>query len=271
MASSPSKVSDAHLEAWLRKHHRLEMIVARPLTLYFDNQASRIAGTIRRAKITSLPEFLIYFDEAKEAERLASLLADDLLSGVAAVGAKPVWDSRPRASKAFRGPRLPKFIRNAINDLMYQVRKKTWWRAITGSTSRQVEKTLKKSIDAGLSFPNMAKAVQKDLQSAIPSRVVALARTETTAAHAAGQHASAIAIAEDNDQFEVQQEWVSLEDKRVRKDHADANGQRIATDSEARFKVGGELARFPGDPLLSARQRVNCRCTTVMVFPDFEE
>jgi hypothetical protein len=55
--------------------------------------------------------------------------------------------------------------------------------------------------------------------------------------------------------------WAATGDTRTRLDHLVAHGQKKGTDGY--FEVGGERARFPGDPSLSARQRVNCRCTAI--------
>lgn len=53
--------------------------------------------------------------------------------------------------------------------------------------------------------------------------------------------------------------WMATGDSRTRWDHLAAHGQHKPVDGF--FTVGGEKARFPGDPALSPRQRVNCRCT----------
>ncbi len=55
--------------------------------------------------------------------------------------------------------------------------------------------------------------------------------------------------------------WAATGDSRTRLDHLVAHGQKKGVDGV--FEVGGERARFPGDPNLSPRQRVNCRCTAI--------
>lgn len=55
--------------------------------------------------------------------------------------------------------------------------------------------------------------------------------------------------------------WVTANDDRVRDAHAAIDGQAVPIGE--RFTLGnGESANFPGDILLSASQRINCRCTT---------
>jgi len=62
-----------------------------------------------------------------------------------------------------------------------------------------------------------------------------------------------------------QREWVSTLDDRIRPDHAAANGQIVGINDM--FTVGGESLRFPGDPMASPSQTINCRCTTAPVIP----
>jgi hypothetical protein len=52
--------------------------------------------------------------------------------------------------------------------------------------------------------------------------------------------------------------WNTVGDERVRDAHADAEGQEVPVGQE--FIVGGERARYPGDPRLSLANRIGCRC-----------
>lgn len=58
---------------------------------------------------------------------------------------------------------------------------------------------------------------------------------------------------------DLQQVWFATGDSRTREEHLAAHGQVVAVGEP--FIVGGEEARFPGDPRLSAWNRINCRCT----------
>ncbi len=53
--------------------------------------------------------------------------------------------------------------------------------------------------------------------------------------------------------------WLATGDFRTRPEHLAAHGQVQPVDEP--FTVGGEQARFPGDPSLSPWNRINCRCT----------
>jgi hypothetical protein len=52
--------------------------------------------------------------------------------------------------------------------------------------------------------------------------------------------------------------WATMDDERVRDAHADADGQTVPVGGL--FVVGGERCHYPGDPVLSAGQRLRCRC-----------
>src|SRR4030095_11213201 len=53
-------------------------------------------------------------------------------------------------------------------------------------------------------------------------------------------------------------QWRTLDDDRVRLDHADANGQLRLLDET--FTVGGFPLRYPGSPLAPPALTINCRC-----------
>lgn len=60
---------------------------------------------------------------------------------------------------------------------------------------------------------------------------------------------------------EVQQQWITRKDTRVRDSHDAAHGQM--RDPEKPFNVGEALLRYPRDPLAPASETVNCRCRTL--------
>lgn len=62
--------------------------------------------------------------------------------------------------------------------------------------------------------------------------------------------------------------WNSMEDDRVRPDHADADGQEVALNDV--FVVGGETMVGPHDPSASDEQTMGCRCflSTSGVLPE---
>ena len=55
--------------------------------------------------------------------------------------------------------------------------------------------------------------------------------------------------------------WLSARDKRVRPDHAEADGQTVGADGL--FTVGGEQTPYPCGPGLSAAQACRCQCVAM--------
>ena len=89
------------------------------------------------------------------------------------------------------------------------------------------------------------------------SQAERLVRTEATnAANFATLQSATDMFGQDN----LQKEWMTALDGRERPAHRAADGQIV--DFKGRFKVGGELLFNPGDPAGSAKNVVNCRCST---------
>lgn len=61
--------------------------------------------------------------------------------------------------------------------------------------------------------------------------------------------------------FERTKMWVSMRDDRVRSAHKSVDGTSVPASGV--FTVGGHSARYPGDPMLPAGLRINCRCFLV--------
>lgn len=57
--------------------------------------------------------------------------------------------------------------------------------------------------------------------------------------------------------------WVTVGDDRVRPAHAVADGQIVPT--TLKYKVGGELLSYPGDPTGSPENIINCRCSSLTI------
>jgi hypothetical protein len=91
-------------------------------------------------------------------------------------------------------------------------------------------------------------------------RAKRIARTEILSASNYG----ALVGAMSND-FETTKHWVAVNDNRTRRhprdkyDHLQMNKDFV--DTTDYFIVSGQNAMYPGDPELSAGNRINCRCT----------
>lgn len=93
-----------------------------------------------------------------------------------------------------------------------------------------------------------------------------IARTEAHGAVNAGQLAAARQN-QDETGDRYFKRWVATEDPRTRASHRVADGQSVPLDEK--FRVGGFMLDFPGDPIVIAPHEViNCRCTMMMWHPD---
>jgi hypothetical protein len=61
-----------------------------------------------------------------------------------------------------------------------------------------------------------------------------------------------------DDNLEIIKVWMTQRDSKVRSGHKDAHGQEVLNNEN--FDVDGESLRFPGDPLGSPGNTINCRC-----------
>lgn len=89
------------------------------------------------------------------------------------------------------------------------------------------------------------------------SQAERLVRTEATnAANVATLQSATDMFGQEN----LQKEWMTAIDGRERSAHREADGQIV--DFKERFLVGGQLLFNPGDPAGSAKNVINCRCST---------
>lgn len=83
--------------------------------------------------------------------------------------------------------------------------------------------------------------------------------THTAAATIAGARAAAVdALTATGAVSDVEQQWLSRKDDRVRDTHEAAHGQRRAL--AVPFVIGATLLRYPGDPAGPLRETANCHC-----------
>jgi hypothetical protein len=76
-----------------------------------------------------------------------------------------------------------------------------------------------------------------------------------------GRAVAAEHVAKTTDGVEIQRQWLSRKDARVRPTHTVAHGQR--RDLGKKFAVGQAQLRYPRDPLGPPGEIRNCRCHTV--------
>jgi hypothetical protein len=124
------------------------------------------------------------------------------------------------------------------------------------TAKKRIRAALLNGLSRGKSFDVMARDLKKSMNK-IYSSAITIVRTEGQTAINAGQAlAYGRAIQNGIEGVEV---WSAAKDFRTRPDHGYADG--TTRNKEGFFRVGGENARYPGDPSLSAGMRINCRCS----------
>lgn len=119
---------------------------------------------------------------------------------------------------------------------------------INNSTSDAVGNVMQKGVAEGWTTSQLQQAIL-DLGVFEPSRALRIARTITGAGASQGQWLSGKMVGASH------KTWSTAGDLNVRKLHQKLDGEKVGIDEK--FSNGG---RYPLDPLLSAAERVNCRC-----------
>lgn len=123
-------------------------------------------------------------------------------------------------------------------------------------TLQRVRRVLEQGVSEGLGTEEIARRIeQSNAVNRVRARVIA--RTEIISASNAAADLGARSTG-----LTLEKEWLTAIDGREREDHAIANGQTVAMDED--FIVGGEQAKYPGDPRLSAENVIQCRCVHLM-------
>ena len=192
------------------------------------------------------------------------------------VGAKSELSQVRRLAK--RAVSLPLEVQEQISDAIDAQFNSWFWEHNFGdATRRRISNALFQAATEGFTLQETVELLRLD-RFGIFSKVRAerIARTELTGALNGGAW---IARQEAIDEGAiVGEEWNAILDDRTRNKHRQAHGQVSERDSigvwyvrdangytlaEGReFVLGTERARYPGDPNLSAGNRIYCRCTT---------
>ena len=139
----------------------------------------------------------------------------------------------------------------------------TWVTEIDDTTRKRIAKIIDKSYNDGLSTEATGTALRNSLIGMGIYRANLISRTET---HRVASFANEIVAESMNIKGTVKQ-WIAIQDARTRLTHSIASGQQIAL--EGRFNIGGEFLKYPGDPMGSAGETINCRCAAIYITPDF--
>ena len=138
-----------------------------------------------------------------------------------------------------------------------------WVTEIDETTRKRMAKVISNSYNDGLSTEETGVALRNMILGMGVYRANLISRTES---HRVASFANE-QVAINMNIKGTEKEWVAIQDERTRITHAYAAGQKVPL--EASFLVGGEKLKYPGDPMGSPGETINCRCAVVYRTPDF--
>tara|TARA_R110001599_G_scaffold210877_4_gene408257 strand:+ start:3334 stop:5538 length:2205 start_codon:yes stop_codon:yes gene_type:complete len=125
---------------------------------------------------------------------------------------------------------------------------------VEDTNRKEVNRILVEGVKTGKSYEQIAK--EANVLISDRARTMRIVRTEVHTAREFGSHEAAKMTG-----LEINKRWLSSFDERTRDSHVSANGQVVKL--SAKFNVGGSRLDHPGDPSGSAKEVINCRCTSL--------
>lgn len=122
---------------------------------------------------------------------------------------------------------------------------------ISQTTIKQIEDVLQKAVAGGWGVDKTVKELEDSPITKNRARMIV--RTETVKAANFTQLAAA-----DMEDYEMEKQWIAVEDGRTRRSHSHAGVDGERQDLDQPYSNG---LMFPGDPKGEAAEVINCRCT----------
>src|SRR5690349_8496997 len=130
-------------------------------------------------------------------------------------------------------------------------------RAFSAEVYDTAKKQVTLAMQDGLSIDETAQLIENVAEIKF-AKAKTIAQTAVIGAVNGGEWAQMLQLAKQFDTV-VTKTWEATEDSHTRPTHAAADGQTVAL--EEKFHVGGSFLNYPGDPLGTPAEIVNCRCT----------
>lgn len=243
--------------SWLKLHSNNEKPFARDVEKLIKAQVASI--TAKMSQQTDAFDAAAVFNPRDWDAPLRKLAYPHLLRcGIA--GAELARHKLKAFTKDDTDPtmRLPDSVVKRIKKTLDEALKKPYWAGINDTMLDDLANCLRISFEEGDTLKERVFRVDKALGGrAAGARSLMIARTESTLGLNAGQHEQIQEMIFEG--IAEASEWLTTMDEHARQSHWNANGQK--SDADGNFTVGGEKCKYPGDPDLSASQRVNCRCS----------
>ena len=229
-----------------------------------------LAGIINAASEQMLGEFRATGGPPRLPEdfpnRMAQVYTDMAAILVDAFGSR-ILDQGKRAGLVLETKDFEEFFQRLALEYIQQEEIRRRIALVTETTRNQIIAQITKGQEEGLSVEEIAKLITEQLPRISRIRGALIARTETHGAANFGANEAAKATG-----LVLRKEWVSAHDHRTRDfmepiaefSHRAADGQTVDMDQPFRIlKRDGttEALMFPGDPVGSPGNVINCRCS----------
>lgn len=135
-------------------------------------------------------------------------------------------------------------------------------RALNSRTVRIIQEALGGDYSLGMDRLGRIRLFEKDLDGRMKMRAGTISRTESTTIANLGKDLGARSWIEQQG-GQGYKAWLGRNDARERPSHLSENNTIVEIDGY--YDLDGELAIRPGDLTLSAKQRLNCRCTQTLM------
>lgn len=256
---------EAYRREWLKAHASYERTQYRNFKKALDAQCKPVIDYLRLHGITGLEQTLTLLVSAQPMRE--AYLRCYTMVGVQSAGFTYKSIQNMIGGKSYRFGETKDspigFFSQAWRKLMsffYQTDAADMVTNVTETTRDRVKELLDQSDEMNLTVDQRATFIADEMDDPEFNRArgLVIARTETT--RAANKGAALGAASAD---YITVKEWLAVMDKNTRHTHMIANGQQV--DNDADFEVGSELAQYPGDPRLSARETIQCRCTVLFI------
>lgn len=200
-------------------------------------------------------------------EKLAAGTLQDAVGQAATIGKNFAVSALPKAESLVTFSLNPFVVRQAA---LYGAQSIT---GLTQDVRQRVAQQVQLAVLSGTPRAELAKAIVGEGVQRVGTFLSAEHRAEAIAVTEVNGVFNEASFARYEDAAtripELQKEWLTAKDGRVRESHAVMQGVRVPV-AEA-FSVGGESAMHPGDRSLSARQRARCRCRAISFVPEEPE
>lgn len=178
-----------------------------------------------------------YFSQVYEMEMMS-----DVLLGFGGVDPRTIEKA---LSESLTGLTLNERLKKNEQEIVYKVRQELAQSLIQAETFQEAAKRFKNVFEGD---------------------AVKCMRVAKTEIHRVEEESSNATREKAVGKFDFEEVWLSTLDRSTRRSHQNMDQKTKGDDGY--FNVNGFQGRFPGDPMLPAKEVVNCRCTTVIRLPD---